>query len=555
VAPRRPSLDSRRGSRPRLGYDFEVRLGKGLSLNRDRRAFFRLLGGTLAVLSGGTSSASAREGTLEIHRATRNTLLGAVGARLPRLGDPPPSFKPYPGFGRLALPAFSSKPALSLSEAIATATGLESFEAKSIPLRRLSRVLHFTNGVTSRRENASSGPQLRAAPSAGALYAGEIYVVAERVRGLVPGVYYYAVGEHALVALRTGSRLREVTAAVTRPGAIEGAAAAILLTNVFERYSWRYANRGYRYALIDSGHIGENLRLAATSAGLGWTRELRFEDDALNALLDVDGRREAVCAVHAIGPVTGAEAPASGAARALIEKAAIAPEKLPREGPLPVRFHEATKLVSAPFREERGVSSISQRPAMGPEVALSKLSPRPEASVERAIQERRSATFFRERPVRLEELAFVMEMAQAPGAFERSIGVDLFFAPHRIEGITPGFYQYRPRERGISQIRRRDLREPMIRACLRQEKAGRAAVAFFMVGRIADAGAAWGKRSYRQLLIESGEIGQRIYLAAEAVGLAARNLSAFYDDELNELLGFDGEREAVLHLTVFGSGD
>ena len=46
--------------------------------------------------------------------------------------------------------------------------------------------------------------------------------------------------------------------------------AAILLSNVFERYSWKYANRGYRYALIDSGHIGENLRLAARSASPGW---------------------------------------------------------------------------------------------------------------------------------------------------------------------------------------------------------------------------------------------------------------------------------------------
>jgi nitroreductase len=55
--------------------------------------------------------------------------------------------------------------------------------------------------------------------------------------------------------------------------------------------------------------------------------------------------------------------------------------------------------------------------------------------------------------------------------------------------------------------------------------------------------------------VESGEIGQRIYLAAEAMGLVARNLSAFIDDDLNDLLGFDGEREAVLHLTVLGSGD
>ena len=75
------------------------------------------------------------------------------------------------------------------------------------------------------------------------------------------------------------------------------------------------------------------------------------------------------------------------------------------------------------------------------------------------------------------------------------------------------------------------------------------------LGRIAGAVARGGERSYRDLLVEAGAIGQRIYLAAEAAGLAARNLAAFRDDRLNGLLGLDGRREAVIHLTMFGPGD
>jgi nitroreductase len=71
----------------------------------------------------------------------------------------------------------------------------------------------------------------------------------------------------------------------------------------------------------------------------------------------------------------------------------------------------------------------------------------------------------------------------------------------------------------------------------------------------ASAVARGGERSYRDLLVEAGAIGQRVYLAAEATGLAARNLAAFRDDELNGLLGLDGRREAVIHLTMFGPGD
>jgi len=524
-------------------------------LNRSRRAFFRFAGGILAVLGGGSSSASAREEPREIHRATRNTPFGALGSWLPRLGGPPPPFKRYPGFDRLALPPFDREPGRSLTEAVSTTDGTGRFRDGAISLRLLSRVLHFTNGVTGGSGGSAPSPALRAAPSAGALYAGEVYLVAERVRGLAPGVYYYAVEEHELVAIRSGSRLRELAFALEEPGDVEGAAVAIVLTNVFRRYSWRYANRGYRYALIDSGHIGENLRLAAASAGLGWAAVPRFEDDALNALLELDGGEEAVCAVQAIGSVNGNRTSVSRAGRGLIEKREAAPEKLPRSGGLPHRFHEATKLVPAPSKDVPARPPVGERAAMGEESALPELDPKPGASVEWTIQERRSAAFFRTRSIRPEELAFALEVAQDARALERSLGVDLFFAAHRVDGITPGFYQYRPRGRRIVQIRRSDLREDMIRACLRQEKAGEAAVAFFMVARIADAQAARGIRSYRELLVESGEIAQRIYLAAEAMRLAARNLSAFLDDELNDLLGFDGRREAVLHLTVLGSGE
>ena len=317
----------------------------------DRRDFIRLLGSGIALLCGSTASASAKGETLAIHHATRNTLLGAVGVRLPRFGAPPASFKGYPGFDRLALPNLSSKPALELHEAVAAAGRPGGFESGSISLSLLSRILHFTNGVTSRVGRPSPVPGLRAAPSAGALYAGEVYLVAERVRGLADGVYYYAVEEHDLIRLRSGSQLQKVVRAVREPGKIENAAAAILLTNVFARYSWKYANRGYRYALIDCGHIGENLRLAASSAGLGWTRAWRFQDDAVNALLELDGREEAVCAVHAFGPVTAAAASTPGTVRPLIEKAEAAPEKLQRSGSLPARFHEASKLVPAPLGE------------------------------------------------------------------------------------------------------------------------------------------------------------------------------------------------------------
>ena len=62
-------------------------------------------------------------------------------------------------------------------------------------------------------------------------------------------------------------------------------------------------------------------------------------------------------------------------------------------------------------------------------------------------------------------------------------------------------------------------------------------------------------RRYRDMLVESGAIGKRIYLAAESADLSARNLAAFRDDELNRLLGLDGQRESAIHLTMLGPGN
>ena len=100
--------------------------------------------------------------------------------------------------------------------------------------------------------------------------------------------------------------------------------------------------------------------------------------------------------------------------------------------------------------------------------------------------------------------------------------------------------------------RRGCRRGDMAETCLGQDKAGSCAAALFMIAPLRDAHQEAGARSYRDLLIEAGAIGQRIYLAAEAVGLAARNLASFRDDELNDLLGLDGVERAVVHMTLVG---
>jgi SagB-type dehydrogenase family enzyme len=175
--------------------------------------------------------------------------------------------------------------------------------------------------------------------------------------------------------------------------------------------------------------------------------------------------------------------------------------------------------------------------------------------VEDAIRIRRSTRDFAADFMSLDDFAYVLEMAQGHPNLERCPGIELQLAIHRVSGLTPGLYRYWPADHRLQVVRKEPLADDLVRVCLRQKKAGSAAAAFLMVADLGPGRAHASSRRYRDLLLESGAIGQRIYLAAEACGHSARNLAAFVDDSLNRLLGLDEEREAVVHLTMVGPGD
>ena len=519
-------------------------------METDRRGFFRILGSALAFLSG-RATARTPELRPEIHLATRNNQFGAIGPRRPK-GKPGPPFKRYPKAARVALvPA--EEGGRAFAKVVRSYRSARAFVSTPVPVGDLAKLLDLTNGVTGTASGRVGSASRRAAPSAGALYAGEVYVVAEQVYGLASGLYYYAVEQHQLIQLREGSLLAEVGRSIERPAEIENAAAAVLLTNVFGRYTRRYANRGYRYALIDSGHIGENLRLAASSFGLADLSALRFWDDRLNELLGIDGRSEAVCAIHAIGHGGAPPERVPTGERRLneVQHSGWTPPDIP----VIERFHQATKLVpeigrsstnAAPRRVD---SDISDEKGL----ALPKSQPS-KISVATAIRERRSAISFSRPAVKLADLSFVLEAADGNPALKRTTGVQVFAIAHRVADLESGVYRYAPRRHELIPIGKEDLHRRLVGACLGQEMAGSAAVGLAMAARLDAVPSPLGDRRYRDLLLESGAIAQRIYLAAEAVGLVARNLAAFMDDRFNKLLALDSRELSALHLTMLGNG-
>jgi SagB-type dehydrogenase family enzyme len=220
----------------------------------------------------------------------------ALGALL-NWGGQPERYKTYPNADRIILPDPLGYRGLSLEETIETRRSIRDYAGGSLPLEELSRLLHAAQGITDQRRG------FRAAPSAGALYPIEIYTVVHDVVGLEPGLCHYRVGDHVLEQLRVGNLRAEIMVAGIGQEMLGQAQVCFVLSAIFQRTRWKYRERTYRYVLLEAGHIGQNLYLAATSMGLGACAVGAFLDDEVNNLLGVDGKEEAALYLISMGRV------------------------------------------------------------------------------------------------------------------------------------------------------------------------------------------------------------------------------------------------------------
>lgn len=213
-------------------------------------------------------------------------------------GSQPARYKTYADAKRIALPDPHGYQGLSLEEAIERRRSIREYSAEPPSLQELSRLLHAAQGITDQRR------EFRAAPSAGALYPIETYVVIHHVPGLEPGLYHYAVAGHALEQLEAGNLRTGIMVAGIGQEMLGQAQVCFVLSAIFQRTRWKYRERTYRYVLLEAGHVGQNIYLAATSMGLGACAVGAFLDDDLNNLLGLDGEEEAALYLVPVGKVS-----------------------------------------------------------------------------------------------------------------------------------------------------------------------------------------------------------------------------------------------------------
>lgn len=167
-----------------------------------------------------------------------------------------------------------------LNEVLAARRSTRSFSATALPLPSVSQLLWAAQGVTH-------PDGLRTAPSAGALYPLELYLLAGAVQDLAPGIYRYRPAEHRLQPTVSGDRRAELAAAALGQDWIRQAPAALVIAGVYERTGGKYGARAQRYVHIETGHVAQNVLLQAVALGLGGTAVGAFDDGALQRLLQL----------------------------------------------------------------------------------------------------------------------------------------------------------------------------------------------------------------------------------------------------------------------------
>jgi len=183
---------------------------------------------------------------------------------------------------RIELPAPSLKGEVSLEEAVSRRRSRRVFEATPLTLEQVAQVLWAAQGIT--------GPEgLRAAPSAGARYALDLYVAVggQEAGGLAAGVYHYDPQHHALEPTLEGDVRPTLARLSVGQTFIAEAPLAMVITAEYERISQRYGDRAARYVHMEVGHAAQNVYLQAAALGLGTVVVGSFQDEAVSQALSL----------------------------------------------------------------------------------------------------------------------------------------------------------------------------------------------------------------------------------------------------------------------------
>jgi SagB-type dehydrogenase family enzyme len=179
---------------------------------------------------------------------------------------------------KLPKPRFESP--TSVEEALLGRRSIRDYEKNALTMEQISQLLWAAQGRTAEWGG-------RTAPSAGALYPLEMYLLAGEIKGLKPGLYHYQLADHSVSQRETKDLRSELTAASLDQDQILKAPATLIIAAVYERTTKKYGERGARYVEMEVGSVCQNAHLQAESLNLGTVFIGAFDDEAVKEILGI----------------------------------------------------------------------------------------------------------------------------------------------------------------------------------------------------------------------------------------------------------------------------
>lgn len=225
----------------------------------------------------------------DLYPINKRRLSDAAVVRIMRQTRQVKTFRDAP---ELALPEEMPVSERSFDDVLSRRTSARDFSNESIGLDQLGKVLFMSYGIT--RDNAGTNfPRpFRTIPSGGALYPLDIYIYASRVDELDTGLYHYNPEKHSLDVLRKADEARQLAKFFVQGDLALKAAAILFVAATFPRTIFKYGDRGYRFVLLEAGHLAQNANLTAQEMNLATTNVGGYTDRDVDRYLGLDGVTE-----------------------------------------------------------------------------------------------------------------------------------------------------------------------------------------------------------------------------------------------------------------------
>lgn len=199
------------------------------------------------------------------------------------------TFKIYPNTKRVPLKqklmTSSENSTDEFARVLLSRQSIRSFSEEGVSLNALSCLLSLSFGLRAKDKSAT----FRTYASAGARYPIEVYVFVFKSCDIDMGIYHYNVLENCLELLKSGDYSDEIFDFynITDNGIISKFPCLILFTATFSRTMQKYGERGYRFVMLDTGHMSQNLYLVASYLNMGAVAlgGGRYSDQKLDDLL------------------------------------------------------------------------------------------------------------------------------------------------------------------------------------------------------------------------------------------------------------------------------